>query len=678
MTRVDPCVAILAMLGALGLAPRAQADWLALGPFGGEANMIRVSASNRELVVAAARNGMLFRSLDGGSHWSPQRFPLQLSCVLHAFEIDPEDANTWYAGIESGYTSAAGLYRTKDGGRSWTPLSGLKGQSVWALTIWQGDPRVMAAGTAQGVFLSSDRGENWSRISPESNQDLRPVVSLAFHPADRQILYAGTTHLAWRTKDEGRNWESIDSGMIDDSDVFSLRVDADKPALMFASACSGVYRSDNAGSLWTRLPTPPGAFRAYHVTLDPEHSGTVFAGTGLGLLKSSDGGATWRKVSDDIVESMAFDPVRKGRIYFASATAGLLFSLDDGETMQPGNRGFSNRNFTSFDGRDGTLYASSVYEKNGGLFRSDDQGGAWQRITPGTLSDGENILVTAVSPRDARTVYIATPHGIQKSGDRGLTWKALRTPAAADRITDLTILLGTSLPDPRPVLLAGTPVGLFRSENDGATWTKAVYLRDGRSGPLPSLIGPQVKLLQRSGDTAAAVVTSTGAFFSIDHGASWSACPVPVPAAHWYGIALNAGQLGSVWAATSHGLFHSTDRCRTWDVVRNGLSSGDSVTLIYQHPVNSNEMFAAQNGQIFRSTNNGFEWRRMEETESDGSYASRLLIVPSAPDRLYALLARRGILVHTIGGTTLSAGIPVTENTAKSLLVETLVETHDK
>ncbi len=658
-------VAITVLAASVFVAPVAQAGWIALGPFGGEANIVRVSASNRELVVAAAHNGLLFRSIDSGAHWTPQRFPLQLSCVLHAFEIDPEHSDTWYAGVESRYTSAAGLYRTKDGGHSWNTLAGLKGESIWALSIWQADPRIMAAGTEQGVFLSRDRGENWSRISPEANRDLRPVVSLAFDPRDHRILYAGTTHLAWRTMDAGANWESIDAGMIDDSDVFSLRVDANKSALLFASACSGVYRSDSAGALWTRLPTPAGAFRAYHVTLDPENPGTVFAGTGLGLLKSPDGGATWRKVSDDIVESMAFDPARQGRIYFASATAGLLSSLDNGDTVQPANQGFSNRNFTSFDGRDGTLYASSVYERNGGLFRSDDQGSTWQRITPAALPADENILVTAVAPGDPSSVYIATAHGIQKSRDRGLTWKPLRAPPLAERITDFTVLMGKSLGEPRPVLLAGTPAGLFRSDNDGTTWTKAVYLRSGQSGPLPSLVGPQVKLLQRSAQTGTGVVTGTGAFFSTDQGMSWSACPVPVPSAHWYGIALSAGQPGSVWAATSHGLFYSSDRCHTWEAIRGGLSSGDSVTLIYAHPTHPNEMFAAQNGQIFQSTNKGLKWQKMENTDGDGSYASRLLIVPSAPDRLFALLARRGILVHTIGGATLSAESPLTNNSGK-------------
>ena len=114
----------------------------------------------------------------------------------------------------------------------------------------------MAAGTAEGVFLSRDRGESWARISPESNRDLRPVVSLAFHPGAPYPV-RGNNPFTVENHRRRATWESIDSGMIDDSDVFSLRVDANKPALMFASACSGVYRSETSGSLWTRLPTPP-------------------------------------------------------------------------------------------------------------------------------------------------------------------------------------------------------------------------------------------------------------------------------------------------------------------------------------------------------------------------------------------------------------------------------------
>src|ERR1035438_7588959 len=200
----------------------------------------------------------------------------------------------------------------------------------------------MAAGGADGIFLSRDGGESWRRISPEENAELSPVVALAFDPVHSEVLYAGTTHLPWRTIDGGATWQSIHDGMLDDSDVFSISVNPSRPPIVYASACSGAYRSITAGRQWTRLATPVGAFRTYLVTLDPRHPDTVFAATSAGLLKSSNSGAAFHKVSGASVKSIAFDPSRPGWMYFASTTAGLMVSTDSGETLRESNRGFAN------------------------------------------------------------------------------------------------------------------------------------------------------------------------------------------------------------------------------------------------------------------------------------------------------------------------------------------------
>ena len=140
-------------------------------------------------------------------------------------------------------------------------------------------------------------GATWKHISPPDDPEIRPVVSLAFHPMQADIIYAGTTHLPWRTADGGNTWHSIHEGMMDDSDVFSIQVDPRNPDHVFASACSGVYSSANNAEKWTPMDTPKGAFRTHFVALDPHHEGVVFAGTTGGLLRSPDGGHSWRNVS---------------------------------------------------------------------------------------------------------------------------------------------------------------------------------------------------------------------------------------------------------------------------------------------------------------------------------------------------------------------------------------------
>ena len=135
-----------------------------------------------------------------------------------------------------------------------------------------------------------------------------------------------------------------------------------------ASACSGLYQSSDSAGHWNKLPTPKGAFRTWFVALDPRHSGFVFAGTTEGLLRSEDGGKTWRVVSTEAVRSIAFDPNVPGRIFFASTTAGLMVSTDGGRTLHESNFGFTNRSFTVLTGARGVLYASSVFEPGSGGF----------------------------------------------------------------------------------------------------------------------------------------------------------------------------------------------------------------------------------------------------------------------------------------------------------------------
>jgi photosystem II stability/assembly factor-like uncharacterized protein len=600
-----------------------RAEWLATGPFGGAAEIVRTIPKQPNAVLAGTANGLLYQSLDGGATWVHRPFPAQLNGTLHAIEADPRHAGTWYAGVESDNPDVAGVYKTEDGGATWNLLPGLKGQGVWALALWTAGPDIIAAGTSDGVFLSRDAGASWVRISPASNRELRPVVSLAFDPTNRDILYAGTTHLPWRTRDGGAHWESIHTGMIDDSDVFSIAVEARSPATVFASACSGVYRSDDGGSTWRRMATPHGAFRSYLVTLDPRHSGVVFGATSAGLLRSANGGLTWNRVSPFAVKSIAFDPVDPDKIYCASVTGGLLISRDGGNIFRESNNGFSNRNFAAMAGSGDVLYTSSVYEPaSGGVFRSDDHGLRWRRMTsPG---GGENVVLLAAAPDDPDRVYAAGYRSLFRSTDGARTWVRQTTPKSGERITAL-------LPLSRGSLLVGTAGGLFRVT--GGSWA-AVKSAGARL---------RVELLESPGGGSIAAVTSAGAYRSDNGGTSWVACGQPTKAAVWYALALDSGQTGRALAATAQGLFRSTDGCASWRAVENGLDQA-TVSFAMFDSGRAGEALAAQFGRIFRTTDGGLSWSPLDDRGRDGSYPSALLVLPAAPRRLFALFPRRGIL----------------------------------
>jgi len=320
------------------------AAWEPLGPFGGPASIVVADPRSPKTFLAGTRNGLLFRSYDGGETWAPLRFPAQLQAVLNTLAIDPQNSGVYLAGLTSDSPAYSGILRSADAGLTWRQIPDLRNQQVRAIAFKRANSRIVAVGTDTGLFASHDGGSTWTRISPENNPQLRPIVAVSFDSRDANILYAGTPHLPWKTADGGASWNSIHNGMLDDSDVFSIQVDRNRPQRVFASACSGIYRSLDGASTWTPMVQAKDAsYRTYVIVQDPQYENVWFAGTTHGMVRSNDGGGTWEKLGPFATRSIAFDPGRLGRILIATDEAGILRSDDNGKTWRPVNQGFSNQ-----------------------------------------------------------------------------------------------------------------------------------------------------------------------------------------------------------------------------------------------------------------------------------------------------------------------------------------------
>jgi photosystem II stability/assembly factor-like uncharacterized protein len=627
------------LLAFILLSTNSFAAWQGTGPFGGAAELVRTVPKVSGLVIAGAHNGLLYVSRNGAAYWSNLPFPGQFTGVLHALEVDPRSESTWYAGMESENRWASGIYKTIDAGRSWTFLPQMRGIGVWSIALFPQDPNILAAGTSQGVYLSKDAGATWTHISTENDTELKPVVSLAFHPSDSNTIFAGTTHLPWRTINGGASWQSIHSGMLDDSDVFSIQVDQLKPSRIFASACSGVYGSSNGAELWSKLDLPKGAFRTYLVAIDPKKPEVVFAGTTQGLMRSPDGGRTWHNVISESVKSIAFDPFVPGRIFFASTTAGLLVSTDGGLTLRESNFGFTNRNFTTLTGAGMNLYSSSVYEPvSGGVYRSDNLGLRW--IRAGEPSSDQILLMAAV-PGSPGALFGAGYRGLLESQDSGKTWTPHRSPPPGTRVTAI-------LPESATSLFIGTDRGLFHS-SDGATWK--------------SLSSASVDAISRSSENILLALTADGALRTTDAGATWTKCAAPQSSTTWYGLAFDSANPNLALAATAAGLYRSVDGCSSWLPVRNGLAD-QTATIVLFHPTRGGEAYVAQGGKVFRSTDGGEHWQALDDGSNGNSGPSSLFVLPEVPNRLFALFPRRGVFSASISSGASEKSVAMAGNTA--------------
>lgn len=196
--------------------------------------------------------GVLFRSDDGGSTWEPNRGILEHptrerwqpgagGMCTHSIQLDPSDTKRMYVGI-----SAAGAFRTDDGGETWTPINKdvaadfmpetypEVGQCVHKLLVHPGRPDRLWQQNHCGVYRSDDRGDNWERLDGNGlPSDFG--FGLALDPRDPDVAYVTPEEGAdnrvtcdgrlgvYRTGDAGASWELAADGLPEQAWVAVLR-----------------------------------------------------------------------------------------------------------------------------------------------------------------------------------------------------------------------------------------------------------------------------------------------------------------------------------------------------------------------------------------------------------------------------------------------------------------------
>jgi photosystem II stability/assembly factor-like uncharacterized protein len=518
------------------VSPAPVAVWKQLGPFGGPAEFVVASPATPNLLFAGSPNGLLYRSVDAGGSWSHLPFPAELASTLHAILPHPSDGARLLVGVgpDSG---GSGLFLAAGPGFAWKSIDAFIGKTVWALAHFAGDARIVVAGASDGLYRSLDAGETWQRISAVRDEGPRPVVSVAIHPSQKDTIYAGTTHLPWKTVNGGRTWKSIHTGMLDDSDVFSIDIDHRHPGRVVASACSGIYRSVTAGAQWKKLRgSADASFRTYVIAHDPHLAGRIWAGTTHGLIRSTDGGATWRTVSKHSVKSIAFDPRRAGTIYLATRNAGLMKSTD-AQKFSPANRGYVNRSFFALAASGNSLLLSG---DGIGMLASADGGREWTAAPAGA----RDRVLTMSSCGPSGALY-AGGAGFLRQLSAGI-WNPLAEPRRE---------AVRSVACAGPLLLAASSRAVYQSPDEGRTWTQL-------PASDPGIEWNQIASMPAAGVLLAA--TSHGLLRSADGGQTWSAASGDLGRATVASVLPHPERAGIAFAAQYDHVFISSDQGLRW------------------------------------------------------------------------------------------------------------------
>jgi photosystem II stability/assembly factor-like uncharacterized protein len=620
--------------------------WRALGPDGGDVFALAMDAHDPKTLYLGCADGHIFGSHDAGDHWQILgRAGESQNAVVTSIVVDARDSERLYASTWTRelHGEGGGVFRSTDAGIHWTSI-GLDGHAVRALAQAPSDPKELVAGALDGVFLSSDAGATWQRISPADDAELHNVDSIAIDPTDAKVIYAGTFHLPWKTTDAGSHWVSIHSGMIDDSDVFSLVVDRRRPERVFASACSGIYRSDNAGTLWMKIQGIPFSARRTHIVLqDPSRPEVVYAGTTEGLWKTSDGGSNWTLMTPAnwVINSLVVEP-GSDRIVIGTDQLGVLVSDDGGQFFRVSNHGFYHRQVTAFalDSRRAGHLLAVLTNAPETMLETNDDGRTWFPLGGSLAAD------------QVREVY-ACPRGWLVTLKRGglelyapnfRLWSALGQLAGGpDTQPFHAVVNGFAFGRLR--WFAATAQGLFVSSDGGQTWS-AVPLVHANLPAEAVVASPDSRVLW--------VVSSGGMLYSQNSGATWSWRDLPIQSGGVIDLQYGGGK--TLLASSERGLYISRDAGDTWVLAAHGLPASPPENIAVAGQV---WVASMRSGGLYVSQDLGATWNRAQSTVAEGFFPA--ISAAETQSSVYVASATEGLYSVEVGTHSVAKQTPQPE-----------------
>jgi photosystem II stability/assembly factor-like uncharacterized protein len=413
----------------------------------------------------AATTSGVYRTRNGARSWRALQLESaesnQEEIAVQCLAVSPDfpSDRTLLAGTER-----SGLLRSRDAGETWQPIAGLPGGGVTCIAFDQAR-RIMAA-TESGLALSCDGGATWDLLG----RDLGPVLSLA--GLGHRWVAGSTARGVLGSEDDGRTWVEANEGL--DARVLVALLVLDERTLLAADAQAGISRSQDAGLTWHDAETGLDDTPVYSLV---RTESMLLAGTASGVLASTDAGATWRRLpiaTDAPARVLAVAPDHRRTVVAAVGGGHLLMSEDAGATWRsmpsalPSSAEAVSLALSPSFARDRTLFVASSQPAT--VWRSSDGGERWQRWLVVDDQAGE-VVPLAVSPdfaTDGR-VYVGLQGRVGRprpearevrGGERRPLWRMASIGHGAAQVTGL-------LARTRGVVLAATSQGLFVSFDAG-------------------------------------------------------------------------------------------------------------------------------------------------------------------------------------------------------------------
>jgi photosystem II stability/assembly factor-like uncharacterized protein len=593
----------------------------------GSIGAIAVSVSNPNVIYVGSGEGLhrpdlsvgdgIYKSTDAGKSWT-HLAALRDSQQIAEITIDPRDENkilVAVAGHPYGANEERGIYRSIDGGKTFTKVLGDENVGAWDVILDPTNSNIAYAslwearefawengkfdGTNGGIFKSIDGGKTWNKLTKGLPAGITQA-SLAVAPSNPKRVFAAVrtpeNTKFYRSEDAGATWAEVETdsrptNRIASGDLGDLQFDPKNANVLYAASIV-TWKSTDAGKTWTALRGAPGGDDYQNIWINPSHPEIMIMGCDQGALITLNGGQSWSSWYNQPTAQM----------YHVSADNSFPYRLCSGQ-QESGSACISSRgDYGAITLRDWTPVAAEEYGYvvadplnpdivyGGKLTRFDRRSGQGQDIMPKAFRGGDFRVIRTqpiiFSPVDNKTLYFAG-NTLWKTLDGGQNWqqispdltrKTWEAPSATGKYKDSPSakptqrgVIYTIAPSPFDInkIWIGTDDGLIQQTTDGGkNWTDIT----------PKEIGAWQKIS----------ILEAGHF---DTNTAYAA--------------VNTLRLDD----NRPHIYRTHDGGKSWKEIVNGIPSGQTVNVVREDPVRRGLLFAGTERAVYVSFDDGENWQ---------------------------------------------------------------------
>lgn len=608
------------------------------------------------------------------------RGPGNIGGRIRGLVVDPTNSSVIYAGSVSG-----GVWKTTDSGTTWTPLMDTQvNMNVSALIMKPGDPNTLYAGTGEaffnsdalpgrGVFKTVDGGQTWTRLHVANGLNTSFITQLAISSANPSVIYAcgrrtystnnipaettpdAGVNAVFKSTNEGQSWTDITTNKVDhdanatfDNIPTDLAVSPFSPDTLFAAfgfrRSNGIWKTVNGGQTWAKLGNGlPAAissntgFNRIELAMSPSNPSVLYASfsdssnnESLGIWKTTNGGSSWTKVATPLSSAQR--------------------NINDGRTTVLGEQGFYNNALAVHPTDPNTVFAGGI-----DIYRSTNGGSIWTQVSmwvPGTQGfsyvHADNHVFAFFTGTNPPTIYAGNDGGVFRSTNNGTNWTGLNNSLGVTQFyffaahpDNPLLLIGGSQDNGSPMLLGGGVNAWFdRTSGDGGP---AHFSESDPSTLYASIYN--LNIYRWDG------LTYTTTLFpnAVNIGVNGSNIidQTDVDGAAFFGPLEMSPNNSDVLVLGSHRVLKTTNKGNSWTAISGALSSGLPIISLAIAPGNDNTIWAATrpsgapgtggfiSSKVFKTTNNGGLWEDVTRNNLPVRFISDIEFQPGSNSVVY-------------------------------------------